>query len=496
MAEGAHQIQTGFQLPDWSRRGFDDRTNFNGTYYFSNLQAYEIGRPYSFLQQQGNGNITFLEKQVGAYVKDDWQLRSGLTASLGVRYDWQNYFHDTNNVAPRGSIAWAPGKSKTNVIRGGVGIFNDRSGAAAIADLLQYRPGGLIRYVITNPEYPEPFPSGTPPLQPLSTVQLAPDVQIPQSLQYSLGVDHQLRKALTLSVTYTGARGYHLFRSRDLNAPLPPLYLARPNPARGVVREMESDGRQSTDSLQVTVRGRMGRWFNGQTQYTFSRAFNDTNGITSYPANDWDLTGEWGRADFDRPHRFLLLGGFSAGKLVDVGVSLAMNSAGPYSETLGADGYNNGRGRARPPDVGRNTLDAAGFTQLDLRLSKNLGKNAGKDGRKMAIALDIFNVLNHVNYGTFVGTLGSAIRTARLGPNATAAPAFSPGEFLAKPPGSRLVKSSKRAIFPPRFTRMSWLTYALVSARPALLAILANRHRRGVPLATAIEPSSSRGSRG
>src|SRR5262249_1514630 len=63
-----HLVQTGFQLPDWSRRGFYDRTNLGGTFYFAGLTAYEAGRPYSFVQQQGNGDLAFLEKQVGAYV--------------------------------------------------------------------------------------------------------------------------------------------------------------------------------------------------------------------------------------------------------------------------------------------------------------------------------------------------------------------------------------------------------------------------------------------
>ena len=41
-------------------------------------------------------------------------------------------------------------------------------------------------------------------------------------------------------------------------------------------------------------------------QYTLSRADNDTSGIGSFPANDYDLSGEWARADFDRRHRFNL----------------------------------------------------------------------------------------------------------------------------------------------------------------------------------------------
>ena len=102
---GAHLVQGGFQLPDWSRRGFFDRTNFGGTFFFSGLDAYVAGQPYAFTQQQGNGDVVLLEKQVGAYLKDDWRVRPGLSASFGVRYDWQNYFHDNNNIAPRASFA-------------------------------------------------------------------------------------------------------------------------------------------------------------------------------------------------------------------------------------------------------------------------------------------------------------------------------------------------------------------------------------------------------
>jgi hypothetical protein len=406
-----HLVQAGFQLPDWSRRGFEDRTNFGGTFYFASLDAYASGQPYAFIQQQGNGDLAFLEKQVGTYIKDDWQVRPGLSLAFGLRYDWQNYFHDTNNFAPRVSLAYAPGNKKTNVFRAGAGIFNDRSGPVAIADLLHYQPGGLTRYVVTNPSYPDPFTSqAAAAAQPPSIVQLAPDVQIPQTLQYSVGIDHQLQKATTVSATYTGARGYHLFRSRDVNAPQPPRYAARPDPTYGVVRQIESTGRQESDSLQITLRGRVTRWFNGQMQYTVSRADNETNGIAWFPANDYDSSGEWARADFDRRHRFLLLGRVSPGSFVDLGVGLSMNSGAPYTETLGQDVYNNGRGRARPVGVPRNSLEGDGYAQLDVRASRDVKLGAGgQSARAMTLALDAFNVLNRVNYVTYVGTFGSPL---------------------------------------------------------------------------------------
>jgi hypothetical protein len=406
---GRHLVQAGFQVPDWSRRGFEDRTNFGGTFYFASLDTYVGGVPYAFIEQQGNGNLAFLEKRLGAYIKDDWQVRPGMTASFGLRYDWQNYFHANRDFAPRFSFAYAPSRDKTTVFRAGAGLFTDRSGPVAIADLLHAQPGGLVRYVITNPTYPDAWSSGSGTTEPRSLVQLAPDVRIPQTLQYSVGVDHQLAKTLTVSLTYTGSHGYHLFRSRDVNAPLPLLYIARPDPLYGVVREIESNGRQQTESLQVTLRGKVTRWFDGQMQYTFSRARNDTNGIASYPANDYDLTGEWARANFDRPHSFLLLGRTGALRLVDIGVGVTVTSAGPYSEVLGQDVFNNGRGGARPPGVARNTLSGSGFASLDLRVSRELKFGDPKNHRAVTLGLDAFNVLNRVNYGTYVGTIGSPL---------------------------------------------------------------------------------------
>src|SRR5260221_964550 len=176
-------------------------------------------------------------------------MNPSLSLSMGVRYDWQNYFHDDNNVAPRVSVAYAPGDRKKNVIRAGVGIFNDRSGPVVIADVLHSQPGGLTRIVLENPGYPDPFSPASATTLPPSIVRLAPNVQIPQTLQYSAGFDRQLRKTTAVSVTYTGARGYHQFRSRDVNAPAPPLYLVRPNSMYGVVRQVESPGRQSSDSM-------------------------------------------------------------------------------------------------------------------------------------------------------------------------------------------------------------------------------------------------------
>src|SRR5262249_48161272 len=153
---------------------------------------------------------------------------------------------------------------------------------------------------------------------------------------------------------------------------------ARPDSSLGVVREIESTGRLQADSLQLTTRGSVTHVFNGQLQYTLGRTRNDTSGTLWFPANDYDLRGEWARADYDQRHPFDALGTFSFGKLTRVGIAVSLYSNKPYTLLAGEDLFNNGRSNARPAGVPRNSLDGPGYADVDLRWSRDLIIRQGK----------------------------------------------------------------------------------------------------------------------
>jgi Carboxypeptidase regulatory-like domain/TonB dependent receptor len=400
-----HFFQVGVQVPDWTRRGIDDHSDFAGTYYFSDLSDYAKGHPYAFVQQRGDGRVVWREKLVSGYANDDWQIRPKATLSLGIRYDWSNYFADHDTIAPRLSLAITPRTSTSTVIRGGAGIFYDKVGPAPIFDVLELRSGGIQRTLLINP----PYPVGGSALTtvPVDTAQFAAGIEVPWTLQYSVSIERQLTKAATLSTTYFGSHGT-LLRSRDINAPLPPFYAVRPNPAFGVIRQIESAGRQRGNALQFTLRGRSGHWLSGQLQYTLSHTMNNSGGLNWFPANDYDLSGEWARADFDRRHRFLVLGNATPARQLTIGLALTLESGLPYTEVLGADIFNNGRGNARPFGVDRNRLQGGGTADVDVRISREF-RIGGRASRTIAVALDAFNVLNRVNYARYVGTLTSPL---------------------------------------------------------------------------------------
>jgi len=416
-SHGKHLIKAGGNLPELGRYSLNDRSNFDGTFQFSSLQDYVQGKPFSFVYQQGTSQLVYWQKEVGLFVQDEMRVRPGLSIALGLRYDWQNYISNPQNFAPRLSFAFAPGKSRKVVFRGGAGIFYETTGQAAIADVLRFNGQTLQQIVLSNPTYPNPFTAGgVAQTLPSSIVRFAPDLRLPYNLQYSFGVETQLQKSTTFTATYVGMRGFDLFRSRDLNAPLPPLYVQRPDPEIGTLREIESAGNLTSNALKLTVRTKISRFFNGMAQYTLSRSYDDTAGIAAFPANQYDLSGEWSRSDFDALHFFYFYGTFTAPKSVSLGASLSVRSGQPYTMTTGTDDYGTTFANARPPGVPRNSLEGPGSTTLNLRLAKTFRLGAAKAGKhkkeentgaSATVAVDAFNVLNHVNFGRPVGNLSS-----------------------------------------------------------------------------------------
>jgi Carboxypeptidase regulatory-like domain len=405
-ASGKHTVNFGIDVPDISRRGFDDFTNSGGTYTFGSLAAFENSQPSAFVLQEGQGRVVFVEKLFAGFIEDNIRWKPNFSFTVGMRYYWQNFFHDDpDNFAPRFGFAYAPSKKSKTVIRGGAGVFYDRSGPRPIADLLHYNGVNLLRFIPINPVFPETSSSLVP--VPSSVVVLDPSTRIPYTVQYSIGVERQVTAKSTFSATYVGSHGIHLFRSIDANAPLPGSLL-RPNPDLGQERQIQSEGYQKSNALELTFRGRPSKYFTGQVQYTLSKTYNNTSGITYFPGNSFDPSADWARSDNDRRHKFDLLGSTHLTKLFEAGVALSLYSGKPVNVTTGSDDNHDGVVNDRPIGFARNILHGPGLINLDLNLSHDfvLSKKR-KEARTLTASINSFNILNHQNDVTFIGVIRS-----------------------------------------------------------------------------------------
>ena len=90
-------------------------------------------------------------------------------------------------------------------------------------------------------------------------------------------------------------------------------------------------------SLEVRLRGNVTRYFSGHgaihaVAHVQQHRRQPAPGALEpeqFPANNYDLSGEWARADFDQRHRFNLLGTINPGRYFKLGVAASLYSGAP-----------------------------------------------------------------------------------------------------------------------------------------------------------------------
>jgi hypothetical protein len=408
------------------------------------------GGATQFSINAGKPELSASQFDVGLFVGDDWRVRPNLTLSLGLRYETQTNIHDWRDLAPRVSLAWAPGaggknSSPKSVVRAGFGVFYDRFALSNTLTALRYNGVVQQQYVIANPDFFPTIPtvSSLAGFQPTQTIQqISATLRAPYIMQSAVGFERQLPFNTTVAVNYANSHGLHLLRSQDINAPLPgafdPLIPGNgvfPLDKPGPVFQMESTGRYNQRQLITNVNARINRDISLTGSYTLSWAMSDTDGVGTFPAKPYDLSGEYGPAATDVRNRFSLNGSFNTKWNVRLSPFVIVDSGPPFDITVGRDLYGttlfNGR-PGIPNDPNKLGQIRTSYGWLDPNPSpdqRTLPRNYGRGPGSVTVNLRLTKTLE------FGGERGSAA-TAQRGTGGEGRPAT--GVFSAVPgtPGS------------------------------------------------------------
>lgn len=254
---GQHTLKFGVEfshthLADLAFGGFDPdaaRQNgtFRGTYNFSSLTNFALGRYDTFFQSSGNPKFSFNVPFLGFYIADTYQVRPRLTLDLGVREDFQIYPHPKVNpafpqtgrypnqyqrLAPRIGFAWQP--FDRTVIRGGFGMFYENlnglnyRNSVVSNGLLSQQASASISYDsnLAPDQQPTVFPNQ------ISDANLfsAPDISVvdshfrsPYIIQGSLQIEREVLADTVVTIGTAWTHGVHLLSSSayDLNLQKP-----------------------------------------------------------------------------------------------------------------------------------------------------------------------------------------------------------------------------------------------------------------------------------
>lgn len=426
---GAHALRAGLDV-----LYNDDHIEFpraaRGSYAFSSMANFLRGtyNNAGFSQTFGVTGVAQRSTNVGMYVQDAWSASSALTFNLGLRYDLQDLEEvdtDVDNVSPRVGFAWTPRTTRSLVVRGNAGLYFDRVPLRAVANALLSANNttdlGNLRQTNISlspgqagaPVFPNvlgaPVPSVT--LFNLSTMQR--DLQNAHSTQASLEVEQQVGRLATVSVGYTYLSGDGLLMAINQNVPsCPPSGTnngCRPIPDYGNDSRYSSAGHSTYHALLVSFTQRPSRWGYYRASYTLSTAKNDAGEFFfSGPIDPFDISKDWGRADSDRRHLFVLSGGVnssmepaqSAWQVITHGWQFSSMvqaySAAPFNITSGITTVQGTAGRPVVDGqfIPRNEGIGDALFNMSVRVSRlfPLGNSV-----RLEATAEVFNLTNTVN---------------------------------------------------------------------------------------------------
>ena len=202
---------------------------------------------------------------------------------------------------------------------------------------------------------------------------LDPELKAPYTINFMTSVERQFSRGFIVSINHNYLRGAHLFRTRNINAPLPDAN-TRPDPTQGNLYQLESSASSRYNGFSFRLDRRFNRSFSVITNYTPSWTKNDADSPQSLPANNYDLRSEWARAGADRRHSLLITGPVSLKYGIYLTPFIKAHSGAPFNITTGQDDNRDTAINDRPAGILRNSdLPASLYGRLPAICAQNCG---------------------------------------------------------------------------------------------------------------------------
>lgn len=475
--KGDHEFKFGAKY-NYTELTRVSQINQNGTFRFNTDLPFDAANPRTYPERLtiriGEFEEFIENHTVEVYAQDRWKM-GNTTLSVGIRYDLEvipidQAFNplfpagdkkspvDRNNFAPRIGLTHALDEHGKSVIRGGYGIFYNRTVLGAIDDTIEQSkftnsaqvsfpndsadPGPAAGRLPTDP-----FLANGPVINRTLLNQLYPpgtllrntgvvvfdsrDRRQPWAHQATVGYSRQLSPTVAVQADLIHMQNKDMFLARNLNP------MVRANTTRtgaitrvdafGVLGErynqqvwvMENTGESKYDALNLSLEKRYANNWSGRVSYSLSSsrgtAENQADKNTYQVLTDLRLDQRWGPLNVDRRHILSLNGRAEVPKTKGLTLSSTLRwmSGAPFTifdSSVDADrngelvdplpaGTYSGTALNAMTDVeskgGRNGAIGPDYFQIDMRAGWRA--RLGKE-QSLDIYLDIFNITDEVNW--------------------------------------------------------------------------------------------------
>ena len=389
---GAHAFKTGFFFQR-NRKDQPAWGNYNGEFHF---QVDPTGHPWAnallgyydwFKQTDRRPEGFFRYTNLEWYAQDTFKVNPRLSLDYGLRFSWYQPQYDAKDqvsifnpalydpadrvsltngmgqgtagyprggfddrgvmLGPRLGFAYGVTRDSRTILRGGFGMVYDR-----IQGNLIYNPVFENPPNASNPVFNKGNIQDIPKLLTSSgdlgrpnVTGAARDGKVPTVYSFSLGVQREIGRGISLDVAYVGTLSRHLVQTRNLNSipygylftkaaqdpsqypggvvpdvepnlPAPyasaglkysgryayPMERLLPYPQFNLVKFYDFSGSSNYNSLQISAQRRFGAGLTFGFAYTYSKTYLTANGDENWTSLVNVRQYDYRLADWDRPH--------------------------------------------------------------------------------------------------------------------------------------------------------------------------------------------------
>jgi hypothetical protein len=475
--KGDHDLKFGIRY-NYTELRRVSQVNSNGTFRFNTDLPFDPANPRTYPERftirTGTFNEFIKNHTYEMFAQDKWRVSPQTTLSLGVRYDLEiipldetdnplfkgskKSPTDKNNFGPRLGFTHSLDEAGKSVVRGGYGIFYNRTILGALDDTMEFgkytasavvnfpndsadpNPGrGLFPanpFLVNGPFVNRSllnqlYPPGVPVKNGGAVIFDSPNRQLPYAHQFMLGYVRELAPSLALHADYVRAVNRDMFLARNLNPALRvdtsrtgaltrmDVFGVLGEPYSQQVWVMENTGESVYDALNLSLERRYANKWSGRVSYSLSKAVgtaNDQADKNTYQVLDNLNLDKWrGPSNVDRRHILSLGGQIEVPKTGGITLSSTARymSGAPftiYDSSIDADrngenidpvpaGTYSGTAPFSMKDVkykgGRNGAIGPDYLQLDVRAGWRRKLSVDK---ALELFLDIYKITNRTNF--------------------------------------------------------------------------------------------------
>jgi len=382
---GRQQIKIGGEIRQ-HRPALYDQASPNGSLSFNGQFTGPIGKagnsvadlvlgyPYTATATellQSNGEVTLRWWHYAFYIQDDFKVTPKLTLNMGLRYEYDQPFHevygtaqiwdsiinqfvkpasgaltkpDRNNFAPRFGFAYNPISS--TVIRAGFGVFYGFIRGEEVSSGYHLDPPYNVTVTLNSAANVPTllpgtlFPLASPTVTPSTSLfSVDPNLPANYTYEYNFSIQRQLSRSSSLQVAYVGSSSHKLV-GRDLinqahvdaNPLNPtPIQSRRPFPGAADISITKAIDNANYNALQITTEKRLSAGLTFLAAYTWGKALGISESGDQSAIGDEYVSRHtyYGPTPYDQPQRFTVSGmytlPFGRGKVLGNSLSPALD---------------------------------------------------------------------------------------------------------------------------------------------------------------------------